>query len=60
MLGELVARIGAEDFASFFDVETNIKPNERFKQDQFFNLTKPERERLEDAGVKAYKPSIKR
>ena len=58
-LQELIDRVGAEDFAAFFEVSTNIKPNERFKQGQFFDFKADELKALEGAGVKAYKPSIK-
>ena len=58
-LQELIDRVGAEDFAAFFEVSTNIKPNEMFKAGQFFDFKSEELKALEGAGVVPYKPSIK-
>jgi hypothetical protein len=58
-LADLIERVGAEDFANFFEVESVIKPTENFKTEQF-RLAPEVRSRLRDeAGVRPYKPSIR-
>jgi hypothetical protein len=58
-LADLIERVGAEDFAEFFEVESVIKPTDIFKTERF-RLPAETRDRLRDeAGVRPYKPSIR-
>jgi len=58
-LADLIQRVGPEDFAEFFEVESVIKPTEMFKTERF-NLPQDARDRLRDeAGLRPYKPSIR-
>lgn len=59
-LEKLIKKVGAEEFAEFFDVDTTIKPNDRYKNDQFTEFTDKEILDLELAGVKAIKASVKK
>ena len=58
-LKELVTAVGPERFARFFAVEKTIKPTTRFTMEQFNVFTLEQRQRLVQAGVKQFKPSIK-
>jgi hypothetical protein len=57
-LKDLIATVGPEQFARFFEVERWIKPTKRYTEEFFTAFTDAERERL-SAIVKQYKPSIK-
>lgn len=59
-LEELIERVGAENFAEYFSVETNIKPNERFKLDKYRVFSDDELDELELVGIKQYKASVKK
>lgn len=59
-LQELIDLVGADQFAEYFEVSSSIKPNERFKLDQYTRFSPEELRALELAGVKQYKPAIKK
>lgn len=57
-LTELIEAVGADRFASFFEVEKYVKPTTKFTQESCF-LPKKQQEKLAELGVKQYKPSVK-
>lgn len=58
MLTELIAAIGPERFAQFFEVSRTIKPTERYTTEFFTAFDEEQRTALSQV-VKQYSPSIK-
>jgi len=51
--------VGPKQFARFFAVTRTVKPTTRFTTEQFNVFTSEQRQRLAQAGVCQFKPSIK-